>query len=70
MFCTFHDANRKPEKGRAVNDSGVWTEVELSLLEACVRIQGPSHRVCCLAALGLGKPCNQVDQPILTLSDL
>lgn len=42
------------------NDPGLWTEEELSLLEAAVRIQGSNNRVSCLAAVGLGKPCVKV----------
>jgi len=61
-LCPFHAANGKPENSRAVNDVGVWNEEELSLLEACVRIQGQSGRVSCLAAVGLGKSCTQVVQ--------
>lgn len=50
----------QPEKDRTVYNCGIWTEEENSLLEACVRIQGQSDRVSCLAAEGLGKPCNRV----------
>ncbi len=43
-----------------MSDPGVWTDEEISLLEACVRIQGKIGRISCLAAIGLGKPCDKV----------
>jgi len=43
------------------DEAGVWTEEEIALLEACVRIQGKSDRTSCLAAVGLGKPCTKVN---------
>jgi len=43
-----------------MTDTGTWTDEDLSLLEACVRIQGRVERISCLAALGLGKRCDKV----------
>src|SRR5436305_4125875 len=43
-----------------MDDAGIWTDEEISLLEACVRIQGKIDRISCLASVGLAKPCNKV----------
>lgn len=54
------------DSSRPVSDSGIWTEEEISLLEACIRIQGQLDRISCLAAVGLGKSCDKVYSKLLT----
>jgi hypothetical protein len=48
------------------DDHCTWTEEDLSLLQAAVRIQGKSDRISCLAALGLGKPCDKVHAKLIS----
>jgi hypothetical protein len=51
----------------SMTDLGPWTDEEMSLLETCVRIQGKSDRISCLAAIGLGKSCYKVPLPTTKL---
>src|SRR5271154_2491975 len=54
------------DSSRPITDSGIWTDEEISLLEACIRIQGQIDRISCLAADGLGKSCDKVYSRLLT----
>jgi hypothetical protein len=58
--------SKSRDSSRPITDAGIWTEEEISLLEASVRIQGQIDRISCLAAVGLGKSCDKVYSRLLT----
>ena len=48
------------DSSKPLLDPGIWIEEETALLEASARIYGKVERLPCLAAIGIGKPCDEV----------